>query len=282
MHLPLRYTDSTALRSDKNSTQIRIIQTQEILSQTQERYWLNGNTQYLTHILVHQMVLVRIGMHLCQKCTLVIIKKHNKVKINMFCFNFRKKNDFLTLSYLIDRLLLLSTHVDLMLIPWISPFEKRLQFIDQHIQQIKCNNLHILTISNCEVLLFIIRKWEFEPFFTKKEVLKFNYESKSESFEVVFARYLRKLSLEKSLLLLLVIRLLKKLTNSNYQNTFRTILVTPALDTGLIEKLSSNCTMIEKELFPFKFIDNVPKLLVNSESIKLSSTHSVIPIPGEV
>ena len=172
---------------------------------------------------------------------------------------------------MIDRLLLLSTHSDLGKIPWLSPHDTSLEFIPTHIEEIKKDNLHILMISNCEILLFIIRKWDIEPFFTKKEIFNLYKASKRECFDNVIANFLVDVSFDDAQYLWLTLRLIKKLNDSEYQSDLYRLLLPPFTTGEIIDHMIESLSEVERKLYPDRFNDNVPKLLVNSESIKLSN-----------
>lgn len=187
------------------------------------------------------------------------------------CVHRRVDRNYLTLSYLIDRLLLLSRDLDLAAIPWISPHDNKLQFLNNHVKNIELDELYILGISNCEVLLFLIRKWQVTSFFTQNEIFSLYKHSKKQSFEISFGHFVADLPKKDALFLLLALRLIKKVDQSDYQSDLYHILIPPFTTGEIIDKMLDNISVIERKLYPSKFTDDVPKLLINNKSLKFSN-----------
>eukprot|EP00834_Sanchytrium_tribonematis_P000563 NODE_10_length_61504_cov_0.956502.p35 type:complete len:204 gc:universal NODE_10_length_61504_cov_0.956502:7508-6897(-) len=195
-----------------------------------------------------------------------------------FCLSSSAQEDRLNLSYLIDRILLLSRDVNLANIPWIPQNDKSINFVKEHVRQIHKNNLHILSISNCEVLLFIIREWKYKPVLTKEMLHELLKKRKQIGFELSFQILLESMKLKEIEYLHLCLRLFKRLALSEYQSELFH-LVLPSMAGGEIVNLMIEfISCVGRILYPSKYLAEVPKIMLNDQSIIMSSSFRTVEV----
>ena len=188
----------------------------------------------------------------------------------MFCCSPKVNRNYIIPSYLMDRLFLLGRHVILSKMDYISKNDRKLQFIESHIQQIFIDELYILGINNCETLVFIIRAWEVEPYFKNREVYELLEQGKKEGFESMYTKYVDRIPSCDVLFFYLTIKLIVAFEDSPYQPDFKHLLLPPNISSNIIHLMIKNTLVIERKIFPSRFC-NIPKIMLNNKFIKMSS-----------